>query len=1053
MWTAKRIVILVVGLVVCLGGYTVYSLCLGLIDGTRSLPEWMLPSSGEIKLPPPGETPADKMLKVAFGDGCEELRRPLRLWLPDKGVVLSAGDFSIESKDGGRVRLAPFSAAIFHKKKEGSRYPEITALRCDVAILNLDRPVTQYSELASRKVIGIELQGGRPGVTLFNNRGTVEKNDDIDILVTHGSVFYEERRNLIWTEGVVCLTDHESKPPTIVRGKHLEMFLAKEVGINKSTKSSAKIHRANGQNDANYVDKLILHSDVEMRFWVDGRAGFLGGTNDRKPRPAVTGPADELNPPDKAQIIIKTGGMFVYDLAKEVAWFESPPAREKAGDEPLAPDQVHVQRHQKVEGKDKLDQLTCDRLDLQFRRKVAVGAAAANDRTGSKEIETAKAIRRGNNDVALALDSEHMAAYGTELFYRAGDLVNGPQMILKGDPLRSNKDGHFMKCKELHLFSNSRAGEGQKAWAKGPGQIDLLDAKNPAKDEFPMHVLWRDTLTVVKEKEGDQLYDLLTVVGEASFIDDQQKQELHGEKIMVWMRNTQHTGKKTVAAGPNRQELARVFAQDKVRALSPEFIVRQTNRMTMTFPPAVVGGRLPEVKNVSLAHPNRQVPTPPKLAVDNAKKPIEQKKPRHPIEIEGNEITGTVGTLATAEGPKKHLQDLVVKGNAYVFQAGDKPGEKQIDITGQLLTLKSIPESEDKVLVVHGDKKNPAKLELGDMVLLGPIVTVDQAKNRANVDGPGAMDMPSNKNLDGTASARKNTRVTVYWNKDMAFDGKNAHFSGGVQARENGSDSYLKCEELVAVLDKHVSFKGTEKSLGNQKQEAKIDRIICDKNVFIDDRKRDENKVLTQWSIVQGRELITEEDGLTRVAGPGQVKALAKGNAELGAAPQKQNDGQAANSEWKLTHVKFADRMHANTRANAKNAKFYGFNAGIEVFHFPASDINAKMDPDRPPKDGLYLRCETLEVQGKQNLGRTSHIMIAERNVYFRTDQYLGYADIVKYDEANDIIIFEAINGQRVRLFKMVGDRADPTNFSSAKVLYNRKTGKMETEGVKSITN
>jgi len=145
--------------------------------------------------------------------------------------------------------------------------------------------------------------------------------------------------------------------------------------------------------------------------------------------------------------------------------------------------------------------------------------------------------------------------------------------------------------------------------------------------------------------------------------------------------------------------------------------------------------------------------------------------------------------------------------------------------------------------------------------------------------------------------------------------------------------------------------------------------------------------------------------------------------------------------------------MTANTNANTKKATFYGASSGVEVFHFPTIDIDANMDPDRPPKDGLYLRCEVLEVEGKQTADRTTHTMIARRNVYFRTDKYLGHADIVKYDESTDIVIFEGLNGNNVRLYKMVDGRPRPDPVKTSKVLYNRKTGQIESDGVKSITN
>jgi hypothetical protein len=1065
---------LVIGLVVTLCSFATYTLFLGVIDGLPPLPWEYLPDDGGITSPPPPKFETDARLEMAFGPNCQELQRPLRLWLPAKGIAFATGEFRID--EGGKVRLAPFSAALYHKSKTPGAYPQISTIVCDMAILTLDQPVSQLSELNNRKVIAVEMVGRSPHfITITNNRGTAEKNDDLDIRITNGNLIYEERTDLISTTGVVCLTDHKPGPPTVIRGRGLDMYLPKDSGPNRSR--SVRTDPGKQNSDNGNVEKIHLHFDVDMRFWVDGSSGFLGGTpNVKKPAPGTTAtppqtfanqpddppavgmPASRQDPkqpvPEKAQIHVHTRGPFVYDLTKEIAWFESLPPREgdevKGASADFAPDQVHVERIQKVNGGEKVDQLTCDRLDLQFRRRTNPGGASPSGERPDKEIETAKATCRDVNQVVLALVSDGMDAFGKEMFYRAGDAVNGPMTILRGEPLRTAKDGHKMVCKELHLFAANSRGEGQRAWAKGPGQIDMLDGKNPDKLIFPTHILWRDILSVVKEKEGSEVFDLMTVVGEASFIDDQQKQELHGEKIMVWMKQIQESAKKPEAVGGGKQELHRVIAQDRVRAFSPEFIVRRSNRLTMMFLSEMArDARLPDLPPVEKKEtpPSTQKGSVPKKTLPPAKNTAapEEKKPNPPIELEGNEINVAISTL----GGQKQVQELISNGNVRVFQPGDRPSEKRLDIVGALLTVKHAQQGH--TMIVYGDKNKPAKLEVGDTTIWGPIVSVNQADNHAEVDGLGAMDMPTNKNLDGTPSAKTSARIRIDWKKNMTFDGKLATFRGGVQAREVGAHSRALCEVLTAILDKTVSFKDGEKSKDN----AKIDRLVFDRNVFIEDYKFDEKKQPLQYTKLQGRYLINREEGFTDVSGPGWIRILAKGGADQGFGPPQAavQKPAPAKMEWKLTHVKFVDKMISKTKDNSRKATFLGLNSGVEVFHFPTIDIDANMDPDHPPKDGLYLRCEELEVEAKQTADRTTQTMIARRNVYFRTDQYLGYADIVKYDDASNIVIFEGLNGNNVRLYKMVDGRPRPDSVKTSKVLYNRKTGQIESDGVKSITN
>ncbi len=583
MWNLKRIVMLIIFFAVHVTGYAIYALFLGNIDALSPLPIDYLPKP---YIPGPTDpesgTEVDRRLTQSFGAGCKELQHPLRLWLPDRGAAFAAGEFNIETD--GRVKLAPFSAAIYHKRKLPGNFPEISTLRCDVAYLTLDRPIGNFSELNGRKVIAVELKGRQINIT--NNRSTPQKEDDLDIFVTNAPLFYEERRDLIWTDGIVCLTDYQTKPATVVRGKGMEMLLAKDTNPNHP---KVKDSLAAGHSDSNNVEKIILRSDVEMDFWTDGSSGFLGGPpNKKNAQPSADAP--------KAHIRIHTGGMFLYDLTKEFAWFERPAAKENAGKpaDDLAPNQVHVERRQTVDGRATFDQLICDRLELQFRKKAQPDDnAPAVAGGGDKEIESAKAFKRGLDEVVLALDTERLAAYGNEFHYYAGDAVKGPKTILKGDPLRSVKDGHKMVCKELHIQAANRAGEGQESKAWGPGQIDLLDEKNPDKESRPTHILWADTLTVVKAREGNEVFDLMTVEKDASFIDDLQKQQLHADKITVWMLAPSESSKKTQAMGNNKQEVRKLIAERHVRAFAPDFIVRQADELIMTF--------LPEVNRVDLA--------------------------------------------------------------------------------------------------------------------------------------------------------------------------------------------------------------------------------------------------------------------------------------------------------------------------------------------------------------------------------------------------------------------------------------------------------------------
>src|SRR5204862_400899 len=136
-----------------------------------------------------------------------------------------------------------------------------------------------------------------------------------------------------------------------------------------------------------------------------------------------------------------------------------------------------------------------------------------------------------------------------------------------------------------------------------------------------------------------------------------------------------------------------------------------------------------------------------------------------------------------------------------------------VDITGDMLHLYHHPRGD--TLVVFGAGNKTAQLKLGELLIIGPKVTINQERNFAEVEGAGAMNMPSDTSFEGGQAKKAKTRLTIHWNNRMEFDGKDARFEGGVEAFQDGAR--LKCQNLEVVLDRVVSLKDGQK---NEQQAA-----------------------------------------------------------------------------------------------------------------------------------------------------------------------------------------------------------------------------------------
>jgi hypothetical protein len=1074
VWTPRRILIFLSTLVGFLAVFSVAYLVLGKYDSLPKLPQQYFWNEGvaevegsRLDLRPPTH---DFRTGQSFGNESEELKRKSRVWLPTKGVVLAIDEFKIQ--DDGRILLRPFSAALYPKSKGDQRFPEIHTVQCEYAYLTLDRKVMSLTDLGRGKVVAVELGGAR-GVKLTTNRKSPEKSDDLELYVTEGKLFFEDARHLIWSNGYVKLLDTQSQPlPTQVTAIGMEVALSPDIGPNRDKKAPPK--KADGVSG---VEKITLLKNVDMHLYTDARTGFMAGTDDAARKPAPTG-----RPPEKAHIHIKTNGKFVLDLVKDTARFDAP---EQTA---LAHDGVVVTRHQNAKPPKTgvvTDRLDCDRLDLQFRKKPAANSAAKAfaDASGDKDIESAIATAKQDSLVILNVEAEDMTAFGIEMRYYAPLPTSGPRTIIKGAPMHAIRQGNEIRCEELHLKGADKNGNGQEAFAKGPGKIDLLDKKT---GKSTTHIHFRDSFTAAKDKDGDRVYDLLTLRGNASYVDTAHKHEMHAVQFMhIWLEDVKSAPtpvtkvqpaelpqvnpppKPPETAGGSKTRPHKIEAYEKVQVRSPEMNVRDANHLTVHFREQKIE---PMEKGVAVLPGIAPLPTPgqvnanltsvekglgdPKLPPDSLPKvesgpksdPIRQaEKPKRPLELTGAEITAYIATM----GNQRELLEFIAEGNVRVTQAADNPKDKGLDIMGSMLTLQRKPSG--NILNVFGEPRKIAQVQHNEMSLFGPKVTIDQVDNVAHVEGTGAMHMPSGTTLDGK---KKDGHITIHWNKSMWFNGRSADFDGGVVAfQDNGK---LQCQQMQATFDRPIDFKKTTGS-----QAAKIDKILCiakeNEKVFIHEEERaKDNKLIKYQRLLLAALEVDNLEQRMNGSGPGVLDFIGKaapGDPAIAAPAAQQQRKEELVS--KHTRVRFNGQMISFPLSTGSGRQTI-FLDQVRVVHQPGENPNAD-DPNQVGKDGLIFSCQKLTIVQRKNGEKTSQEMIAEGMnglVHFQAQDFQGHAKAVKYDDRQEQIIFEGIDTAPAVIFKMPKVRgAQPQRLQGTKILYNRKTGEFLLDGVRVISS
>ncbi len=952
MWTPKRIILLACGFLMFTLVYIVYSLtALGRINTLPPLPDqykFRTSSAAAVETPPRqpvGPSPLEKKLEMAFNRNCEELKWPVLLELNSKSMVMAAGTFEIV--EDGRVKLEPMSLALFGKKKNDGRGVEINTLKCKQAYIRFDRRVTSFSpnELSGRKIIEAELFGDsqKTPIRITNNRRTAIREDDLVVTINNGPLYYIEKTQIVKTSDSVHLMDGDKTvkngqlipPKADIYAQGMEMELA--TSTPPPPMGFLPPAKPKNQNISG-VKRIVLKEAVTMNLYVSSGTPFP--SNDKSIAAGNNAAAKQ-----PAQIRIHTPGRFEYQVFKDndIARFDVPPNAEQTS---TSPQDVTVERINKQGDKIFNDMLVCKHLHLQLKRRnneapPAAGAAPPTDEQGL-EIEMAHAT---GPDVTLTSDAEKLDAHGTDFTHDSAAKLT----ILKGVPyMEANKDDSLIQAPELRIQDiplPAAAGDKgknlppktyQQVQAAGPGSIHMT---NKSSGKRSIHAYWNDRLLSTR----DGALDLLVLTGSARFVDDEHEQSLKAETLKVWLlaedKNPSAPAKAAAKPAASAKAAAipapsrrphHIEALRNVLAHSREMNIHDAARLVVRFsdvpaarmPPPSSSGTPAPAHGGTPTVPGPLAAAPPPLAAKGAalsaplpvlggltpppaKTPAAE--PARPIDLSAYSIEADVlrceermalDHLWAEGGPQDNIHK---RGGVRVKQEPAKTGEEGVDIESNTLDMKC--SAHGNLLVVTGDL---ARLKMDKILILGPEVNIDQAANKAWVEGGGVMEMQSDRTLENKPLAHP-VPLTVHWSERMLFSGSFAWFDGGIQAEQG--NARLACQRLQVMFDKPISLK--EGMRGDQP--AKVSKLVGDKDVRVEDQTFAQGQ-LQKYQLLSGKYIMMNtvprdeevpspsppvagkgnKDGSksndaneVTLYGPGSVRILQRGGAEAIPTPGK----------------------------------------------------------------------------------------------------------------------------------------------------------------------
>jgi hypothetical protein len=450
----------------------------------------------------------------------------------------------------------------------------------------------------------------------------------------------------------------------------------------------------------------------------------------------------------------------------------------------------------------------------------------------------------------------------------------------------------------------------------------------------------------------------------------------------------------------------------------------------------LVGGGLPVAQPIGLATPPLGAPMVPAGAAATATPPAAQPPVTQRFDVVGRLFQARV----TLGGPQATVSRLKIEDNVQLLQTQTaRPGERPIVIRGDSLDATNLNSPQTLVRVVG----RPARFE-GPLAITGPNINVDSAANRVSIDGPGQMEIPLPPSPPGQSNPPGQPPVppgmlTIDWQREMWFDGLNAHFEQGVVAHMGSRQMHT--ESMDAQLVRPFRFSDRVMPEGNP-----IKSVHCRDRVRMDDRTPTSHDQLETSDL--GLNIDTGELN----GGPGWINSVrwgsndALGGAMAGMAGPPPVAGQTPPRETlHCLHVKFERSMEGNVgnplvkRLTLKNR--------VSAVYAPVDNWDAMPTADTLDRLGpqaVTLNCEELSVAEMAiPFGGPSWFeMAAGGNCRVENATFTALGERITYDGRKDLLILSG-EGRDAELYHQtqVGGERDHTAMKT--IYYHPRTNKM----------
>jgi hypothetical protein len=1001
-----------------------------------------------------GREPASRLAMLAplFPPGCPLLAHAKMLDSDQVKLLL----VNYTNFGDGRVSIEP--CVMIYTPENPDLSPEERIRQAVVleapegALLQFDQPL----DLGKGR-IGRLINGRLKGPVTIHSEGKHRGPEDHLLVLTRDLDVSEER---IWTAQPVEFHMGTNSGS----GQELLIKLLKGEGSNRGPSIGG-------------IQSLELRRQVQMHLQVHtknpGAAGPQSAAAGPAPEPRRDGPPGlPMSIPDGTPIEVACQGPFHFDPVQQFITLE---------------DRVDVLR---INPTGPGDQINCDLLTIFLSRPrsdaASDAAGAASHSPGAKkkgggtfDLQPRRFEAKGN-PVIVRAPSQGLNGRGQRLDY---DLVTGQLGMEDREEAWLQQNANEIHCRSL-LYQPAGPGRLGRITALGPGYLRgqtsersglpagnsgglLAPAARPAEggpgpgptSNKPPQIVearWTGQLRV----QPYQQEQLISLIGGAG-LKCNGMGELDAEEIWFWLFELPNdTPGNQAKLRPDR-----MMARQQVRLESPQMSGRFEELAVWFVEDPMAAPDVGGMPKLGLLRQFEVLPVVP-LAYGLAGRTAEiWRVARHPLlltsffqpadpspdplqrhfDVEGRQLQARV----LMHGAKSELVELIVKGAVRMRETQTaNPGDRPVLVLGDQVQMIDVNKPCTAVMVT-GER---AHFEGRGMSLDGGNINLNRGTNRLWVDGPGEMNLPIDKDLEGHPLGEP-ASVQVHWQRKMNFDGRTARFEESVAA--SMPNRQLRTETLDVTLQQPILF---AEANNNDRPPPQVSQLQCGGGVAMEGRTFDPRGPQS-IEFFQAPDLtVNMVSGRTHAGGPGWLTTIRRGSADplqsgIGGPPGAASPPTPPANPNQLTYLNVT--YQGSIEGNIHNREM-NFQDHVVTVYGPVDSWDAVLDPNHLESlgdRGMIMHCGQMTVAQMPGAGGgpPSAEMVARDHALIENVKFTARAARVSYTQVKGLLVLEGDGRSKAEFWHQKYRSAQVSNITAQKIEYSPVDERLRVDGAEQL--